>query len=233
MLTFDIKVDGPGLKAVSVALQSWPGFGWGWLVPSPGTASIATIPLGDYTPGKFQTIALRVSDPLWVQDSSFPASFDPTGKTYQVWLQVSGGDLAALGQYTVTVDNIRVTTTTPMVRWSSVGTGEFNPVTYEVTGSGVAQHLDAFKLNAVLIATDPTATWQVDITAANGDHLFGTMWSLSEVMAVAIEGGTGRFEGAAGAYLDQLTWTGETTWSTIASGSISTVGSNKAQAAAE
>ena len=85
----------------------------------------------------------------------------------------------------------------------------------------------------MLISVVPTATWEVDITAANGDHLFGTMWSLAEGLAVAIEGGTGRFEGAAGAYLDQLTWTGETTWNTISSGSISTVGSNKAQAVAE
>jgi len=232
-LTFDIKVDRPGLKTVSVALQSWPGFVYDWLVPSPGTSSIGTIPLGNYTPGKFKTISVRVSDPLWVQDSSFPAPFDLAGKTYQVWLQVNGGDLAALGQYTVTVDNIRVTTTTPMVGWSSAGTLEIDPLPYEVTETGVAQHLGPFKLNSVFISGNPTPSWKVDITAANGDHLFGTMWGLGEVVAVAIEGGTGRFEGAVGAYLVQPTRTGETTWNTMASGSISTVGSNKAQAPAE
>jgi len=135
-LTFDIKVDRPGLKAVSVGLQSWPGFVWGWLVPAPGTSSIGTIPLGKYTPGKFQTISVRVDNPLWSQDSSFPAPFDPTGKTYQVWLQVSGGDLATLGQYAVTVDNIQVTTSTPMVGWNSAGTGVYDPVTYEATETG-------------------------------------------------------------------------------------------------
>ncbi len=226
-LTFDIKVDRPGLKAVSVALQSWPGFVWGWLVPSPGTSSIGTIPLGDYTPGKFQTISVRVNDPLWEQDATFPEPFDPSGKTYQIWLQVNGGELAELGQYVVTVDNIKVTTSTPMVGWSSAGTGEFDPATAAVTETGIAQHLGAFVLDAVLIAIDPVSTWQVDITAANGDHLYGTMWFISGGLAVAIEGGTGRFEGAAGAYLDQITWIGNTTWNTLALGSISTVGSNK------
>jgi len=232
-LTFDIKVDRPGLKAVSVALQSWPGFVWDWLVPAPGSSSVGSIPLGNYTPGKFQTISVRVSNPLWIQDSSFPEPFDPTGKTYQVWLQVSGGDLAALGQYTVTVDNIRVTTATPMVGWNSVGTGEYNPLTADVTETGVAQHLGPYKLSAVLVAVDPVLTWAGDITAANGDRLFGTMWWLAEGLAVAIEGGTGRFEGAVGGYLEQVTWTGDTTWNAMTSGSISTVGSNKRQAAAE
>jgi hypothetical protein len=232
-LTFDIKVDRPGLKVVYLGLQSWPGFVWDWLVSSPATASIAIIELGNYTPGEFQTVSLRVNDPVWVQDEDFPAPFDPTGKTYQVLLTVTGDNLAALGQYTVTVDNIRVTTVTPMVRWNSAGTGEFNPGTLELTETGMAQHLDAFTLHAVLISLEPTPTWEVDITAANGDHLYGTMWALTEGLAVAIEGGTGRFKGSVGAYIDQLTWTGDTTWNTMASGSISTVGSNKAQAAAE
>ncbi len=234
-LSFDVKVDQPGLLNVVIGLQSWEGYFFNYFTPTlSATASRGIIPLGSYIPGKFKTVVVSLDNPLWIQDPyagpEFTAPFDPTGKTYQIWIQVDSGGLPAYGSFTVTLDNVKLTTKNPMVEWKSASAGQIvpvdtNPFGYIVVETGVADHLGNF---IEIVTPTPAGTGDVQITAANGDKLLGTLYSLSETaVLVALENGTGRFKGAKGSYIAMINWTAPmSTFTATATGSLSTVGSN-------
>lgn len=233
VLSFDVKVDRPGLEAVVIGLQSWSGFLWSAYTPGlPVTASLGAIPLGSYTPGKFKTLSVALDDPLWVLDFTFPGpldgTFDPTGKTYQIIINLWGGDLPDLGEITVTIDNIRLSTENLMVPWNATSTGQVIPGqdgSFTVKEAGFAAHLGNY---TETVTFTPEGIGIVEITAANKDKLFGSLFFFSDTeVAVAIENGTGRFKGAKGSYIATLTWIDDLSFTATATGSISTVGSNK------
>jgi hypothetical protein len=235
-LSFDMKVDRPDLVDVQFHLQAWGGYGYNGFTPGlPKTASRGRIPLGDYTPGKFKTIVVRLNDPLWYQTpgTDWAGPFDPSGKTYQILFQVDSGGLPDRGDFTVTVDNIKICTEHIMVPWKSKSAGEVkytfdeegNFISATVDEVGFAAHLG--KYTETVTFTPEGNTGDLEITAADGDKLFGYMCFLSDTaVVVAIEDGTGRFEGAKGSYIGSLAWIDDLTFTATAEGSISTVGSN-------
>ena len=238
-LSFDVKVDRPGLVDVSVGVQSWDGYIWSYFNPGLMTASVGRIPLGSYVPGTFKAISVPLGDPLWIQDPWTPSAgpFDPSGKTYQIWFGLDSGSLPDLGQFTVTIDNIRVSTKTPMVPWQASGTAqafveldESGQFVVTLMEAGVAAHLGEYTQTVIFSPFDPSSWINqgiVEITADNGDKLFGSLFLLPlNEIAVAIEDGTGRFEGAKASYLGTLTWT-DVGFTATSEGSLSTVGSNK------
>ncbi|HVV73317.1 MAG TPA: hypothetical protein VHI52_17730, partial [Verrucomicrobiae bacterium] len=236
-LSIDLKVDRPDLVYVVVGLQSWGGFAYNYLLPAlPVTASVGVVPVGKYTPGKFKTITVPLDNPLWVLDDTFPGPlngpFDPSGRTYQIFVSVDSGSLPALGAFTLTIDNIQVVTKNPMVPWALTSSGQASFETdgsLVVTEAGTSSHLGKYTSKAVF---HPDLTGlglgNVVITAANGDQLLGLMYVSDDYtyVVVGIDDGTGRFKGAAGDYLGLLTWT-DMSFSSTGSGSLSTVGSNK------
>jgi hypothetical protein len=241
VLSFDVKVDRPDLQNVVVGLESWGGFEWNYYFPGAlGTGSSGIIPLGSYVPGKFKTVSVAVDDPLWNEElysGPLAGPFDPSGKTYQIWFQVDSGSLPALGQFTVTIDNVRVSSKNPMVPWKAASTGTVtfnydnsgNLISVAVAEAGVDTHLGKYTETAALIPQGWGFVGSVEITAANGDKLLGSMFDLPTELGVTIQDGTGRFAGAKGSYLETLTWTGPTSFTVNATGRISTVGSNMQQ----
>ena len=237
VLALDVKVDRPDLVNVQLGLQSWGGYAWSYFTPGlPKTASRARIPLGSYTPGKFKTLVLPLDDPLWELNTSgtWDGPFEPTGKTYQILFQVDSTGLPNRGDFTITVDNIKLTTDHIMVPWKGNSAGEVqytfdeqgNFISATVEEAGFATHVGKFTSRITFLAEERTG--DLEITAANGDMLVGYMAMLSDTaFVVAIEGGTGRFEGATGSYLGTLAWLDDFTFTSEAEGTISTVGSNK------
>jgi hypothetical protein len=235
-LSFDVKVDRPGLLNVVFGLQSFEGYFFNYFTPTLGaTASRGIIPLGSYIPGKFKTVVVPLDNSLWIQDPyagpEFTAPFDPTGKTYQMWIQVDSGGLPTYGSFSITIDNVKIITKNPMVPWKSASAGQVVPVTtnpsgYIVVEAGVADNLGRF---TEIVTPTPAGTGDVEITAANGDKLFGTLYFLSDTeVLVALDNGTGRFEDAKGSYIATLNWTVPmSSFTATATGSLSTVGSNK------
>lgn len=240
-LSFDLKVDQPGMLSVVVGLQGWGGWAGNWLTPDlPATASRGTVPLGHYVPGEFKTVVVPLDDPLWTQDPyvGYPVAgpFDPSGKTYQIWLQVDSGGLPDYGAFTVTIDNIKLTTKNPMVPWRATTSGKVTQYTIDAGGNitsatlqetGYANKLGKF-VETIVFTTEGFAKGigTVELTAANGDKLFGTIFLVGDEFAVSLENGTGRFEDAVAGYFGKVTWTSPMTFTAEAEGSISTVGSN-------
>jgi hypothetical protein len=154
---------------------------------------------------------------------------DPSGRTYnQIALQVDAGGLPDLGQFTVTIDNVQVVTKNAMIPFEGTSAGEVAPGEdgYIVTEHGNAEHVGAYELTC-------TIPWDfspcsVELTAANGDKLIGTLVVGFPDVAMQIENGTGRFKGAMGSYRAALAWDPTlTTYTGTIRGSITTVGSNK------
>jgi hypothetical protein len=239
VLSFDVKVDRPDLKNLEWGLQSSSGFMWNVYLPGVlGTASRGSIALGTYIPGVFKTVSVAVDDPLWIEDpyaGPLAGPFDPSGKTYQIWFQVDAGSLTAPGHVTVTIDNIMVSTRNPMVPWKAASTGTVaynfdtsgNLISLTVMEKGVDTHLGKYNEIATLSPISWGFEGRVEITAANGDKLVGTMSDLPTQLGVTIEDGTGRFKGAKGSYLETLTWTSDMSFNVSAQGRISNVGSGK------
>jgi hypothetical protein len=244
-ISLDVKVDRPGLKYLVIGMQSWAGVIWNLADPAlPVYSSIGVIPLGAYTPGKFKTMVVPLDDPLWIQDPSFPGTlagpFEPTGKTWQIFVSVDDGALPGLGAFAMTVDNVKVTTKNPLVPYNAVanGTASYDPaVGISLSEAGIAEHLGNYRSTGLLnvlwmdVSTE-TLFWggPVVMTAENGDQLFGTLYTFDFVNSmVVISDGTGKFKDAVGSYFSQVTFADETmaSFTGKASGSISTVGSNK------
>jgi hypothetical protein len=236
VLSFDVKVDRPDLQNIVFGLQSWAGFYWNNYFPGQlGTASRGIIPLGTYVPGTFKTVSVALDDPLWIEEpyaGPLAGPFDASGKTYQIWFQVDSGSLPALGQFTVTIDNIRVATKDPMVPWQATSSGTVtynhdtsgNVVSLTILQKGVAAHLGNYTETATLNVLPEGLAGSVEITAANGDKLLGAMFDLPTQLGVAITDGTGRFKGAKASFLETFMWTGATSFTTGGAGCISTVG---------
>jgi len=208
-LSFDIKVDRPDLSHINVYLEGWSGFWYNW-IPLSGrvTGSFVSVPLGSYVPGKFKTVTLPIEALEWLESwRETDGHFDPTSKTYQVMFSVGSDGLPALGQITVTIDNIRIVSKNPSVPWKGAATGELivNPEdgTFTLVAKGVATHLGAFT-ETVVFGSDGLVG-DLEIVAANGDKLTGKMYAL-DPLEVVIEDGTGRFKGVKGSYLDWLYW---------------------------
>jgi hypothetical protein len=239
MLSFDVKVDRPDLQNLVCGLQSWAGFYWNMYLPGQlPTASRGTIPLGAYVPGRFKTVSVALDDPLWIEDpyaGPLAGPFDPSGKTYQIWFQLESGGLPALGQLAVTIDNIKIYSKNRMVPWKAASTGTVtynydssgNFMSVTVVETGVDTHLGKYTESATLSPLGWGLAGNVEITAANGDQLFGLMSDLPTQVGVTITDGTGRFKGAKGSYIETLDWTGDTSFDVSGEGSVSSVGSNK------
>jgi hypothetical protein len=80
-------------------------------------------------------------------------------------------------------------------------------VTFSVVGEGEASHVGRFTLNgqtAINVITGD-ATGVFTLTAANGDMLFLTLVVVAHPPGdFTIVGGTGRFQGATGSFVDQI-----------------------------
>lgn len=234
MLTFDLKVGKPGLRYVIVYLQSWGGYVWDsfgspW-DPALPTSSVGVIPLGKYVPGVFKSISVPLNAPLWQVDPDYPGPlkgpFEPSGKTHQVFLMVVCEQPADVGEFSVTVDNLKLTTKTDMLEWKARGSGTVGETA--LTETGFAEHLGAY------VETINIGIWDVNIQAANGDTLAGWLFPAAwdnegNVVRVAVDivDGTGRFKGAKGSYVADITWTAPDAYTAEAAGSITSVGATK------
>lgn len=236
VLTFDVKVEQPGLVDLEFGLQSWGGFAWDHYLPpgTPFTASRGRIPLGAYVPGTFKTVSVSVADPLWIEEpytGPLSGPFDPSGKTYQIWFQVDSWSLPAPGQVTVTIDNVRLVTQNAMVPWKAASTGQvfYDLATgaFNLEETGVATYLGSYAQSTVVyLAPDWGWSGDIEITAADGSKLTGFLSDISDTeVGVAITGGTGRFQGAKGSYLETIAW-GPTPYTATSMGRLSSIGLN-------
>jgi hypothetical protein len=240
VLSFDIKIDQPGLLNVVVYLDAFAEYLWNYndFLNAHYTSSVGTILLGSYKPGVFHRIVLPLNDPRLVQNeypdpNNMPPLFDPSARTYNnVTLVVNSGSFAALpASFTITVDNVQVSTRNAMIPFNGTGAGEVVGTDHWVVAmDGLAEHVGSFDLTAnVPFAWSPGT---FELTAANGDKLSGAFHNAGNESGLQIETGTGRFAGAVGSCRDRVTW-GEPIDGTIfpftmtLTGGISTVGSNK------
>jgi hypothetical protein len=233
VLSFDIKIDRPGMLSVSMDLESLSGYDW---TADQATSSVGTIPLGSYTPGVFKRIVVPLNDPLWVRNPSstppFLPLFEPSGRTYnQIALQVDSGSLPHLGQFTVTIDNLQVSTKNAMIPFTGTTSGEYTFTSDGIvlTEHGYAAHVGSFELNCTV--PYDFSPCSVELTAANGDKLLGSFVFGAYAAydyGVQIENGTGRFKGAVGSYRGSVTFDPTLpAYTATLLGSITTVGSNK------
>ncbi len=203
VLSLDLKVDQSGLTGLRVYLRSLSGYAW----EGAQGLSWADIPVGSYTPGKFQTVVVPLDDPLWQAAAAGP--FDLKGKTYHFAMLVGGWLTSAPGPIAVTIDNLRISTKNFMLPWKSTSSGQLtmtSQTTATVLEVGFATYVGAYT-NAITFDF-LTSTGLFELTAADGNRLFGFMGSLSDTeLAFAIEGGTGRLAGVTGTYLVAVTWT--------------------------
>ncbi|MGA2280912.1 MAG: hypothetical protein ABSG80_11490 [Verrucomicrobiota bacterium] len=127
-LSFDIKVNNPGLSAIWCVLQSWGNTGYGGaFTTTPG----GYIPLGSYTTGTFKHISVNLADvTIWPGANTF----NPAGGTWQIQLQVNGWNGAAIHtNEQVTIDNLTVTMS---FQTSSQCTVNWNDVHQRIDGFG-------------------------------------------------------------------------------------------------
>jgi hypothetical protein len=229
VLSFDLKVDQPGLTDVYVYLVSYDGY----LATGSQAYSWGFIPLGSYTPGEFKTVVVPLDDQLWHASAAGP--FDPSGKSYRIQVVVGAWFMPTLGPLAITIDNLRLSTENQitMVPWTSTSTGQItftSPTTATVLEVGSAAHLGDYTA-AMTLNVSETVTGMVELTADNGDRLFGLLYGVSMEptrIRVVIVNGTGRFEGATGSYLETLTWSEYlSSFTATATGSISRVGSSE------
>lgn len=236
VLSFDLKVDRPDMQNVVVLLESLGGYVFDFSTPY--TVSRGIVPLGHYTPGVFRSVVVALDDPLWVPDPynnpDLPL-FDPSGHTYQISLQVDQDCLPALGDFAVTVDNVKISTQNGMIPWKGTATTGMFTWTYlgdvfvpiSFVEEGVAENIGHYTQT---ITFTPEGIGNVLITAANEDTLIGLSYIATETdYAVRIVDGTGRFKGAVGSFSGKVTWADETftSFTATTTGAISTVGSNK------
>ncbi len=231
VLSFMLKVDQPGLTNVAIVLEGWSLYSWN----GSKTSSGGYIPLGSYTPGKFQTLVVPLDDPLWFPMSALPP-FDPTAKTCQITLYVLSGDLQEGNQVAVTVDNLRLSTSNFMLPWKLTSTGQMTvdwgtgaATALEVGSSTLlGDYTSVIQLENLLA---DVVTGPVELTADNGDKLFGQAYGIEwepTQIGVVITSGTGRFQGATGSYVSTITWTEFlASYTATANGGITSVGSNK------
>jgi len=127
-LSFDIKVNNPGLSAIWCVLQSWGNTGYGGtLTATPG----GNIPLGSYTTGVFKHISVNLAD---ATIGSATNSFNPAGGTWQIQLQVNGWNGAAIHtNEQVAIDNLTVTMS---FQTSSLCAVNWNDVHQRIDGFG-------------------------------------------------------------------------------------------------
>lgn len=234
VLSFDIKIDRPGMVSVGMLLDGWAGYLYDfWAYDRENfTDSLGQIPLGAYTPGVFKKIVVGLNDPLWQQDpwpdpNAMAPLFEPNSRTYNnITLIVNATSLPGLGDFKVTIDNVQVSTKNAMIPFEGTGTGtiEMRPDGWGVTERGVAEHLGNYEAS-VTVPFDWTPS-SFELRTASGDTLTGTFMGVD--YGVLIEQGTGRFEGIVGSFWGTLAWDPSGTSYTVKlRGALSTVGSNK------
>jgi hypothetical protein len=230
VLTFDLKVDAPGLAYVGIHLDAFTHYQWVDL-PAGYTGALIPIALGAYQPGVFKRIVVPLNDPNALPFDTAPL-FDPSARTYNnVTLVVDSTCLPLPGSFKVTVDNVKVTTQNAMIPFGGTSRGavEFLAEALSITEHGVAEHIGAYKAKYIL----PYASsdfGSAEVTAANGDKLIGTfIYGWGDEYGVQVTEGTGRFQGAVGSYRGLITSFDETAsaYTVTLQGGLSTVGSNK------
>ena len=229
VLSFDIKIDQPGLLNVVVDLDAFAEYLWNYgdTADAQYTASVGTIPIGSYKPGVFKRIVLPLNDPRLMQNpypdpNNMPPLFDPSARTYNnVTLVVSSDSFAALpASFAITVDNVQISTENAMVPCDGIGAAELNFSGDPWVGrmDGIAEDIGIFDLTW----TVPASVWapgQFELTAANGAKLRGYFHLGDNDFGLQIVNGTGRFTGAAGSWRGLSTWgqqINDTTFSFIA-----------------
>jgi hypothetical protein len=209
VLSFDLKIDQPGMLSVDVFLDALAEYCWNYGDFAGGelTSSIATIPLGAYQPGVFKRIVLPLNDPRWVQDpwpdpNNMAPLFEPNARTYNnVTLTVTGGSFGSFpASFTVTVDNVQICTRNAMVPFhaAAAGTLALSAIPdWVVTMQGTGAHMGFFDLAAS--APLEWAPGVFELTTANGDKLLGNIHPAPDnLMGFEVMEGTGRFEGVTG-----------------------------------
>jgi hypothetical protein len=153
----------------------------------------------------------------------------PAQDCYPVSLRVTD-DSSPPRTATTTID---VLVANKLVLWKAQGAGEVvskyddsgTLLSVTVHETGVATQIGNY--TETVWMTSPT-TGIVEIKAANGDKLSGYLVERSPTeVEVTLNSGTGRFKGAKGRFVATLAMTGKTTFTSVALGSISSVGSNK------
>jgi hypothetical protein len=237
VLSFDLKIDQPGVLNVQMYLDAFTEYLWNYGDIPDGhlTISFATLSLGAYQPGVFQRIVLPLNDPRLVPVSSLWPLFDPSARTYNnITLRVSSGSFAALpASFKITVDNVRITTKNAMVPLQGTGAGAFQAQpdgSYIATEFGVAEQIGSFT-QVITIPADHTPPG-FELTSFNGDKLLGAFVFGVNDYGVQIKQGTGRFLGAVGSYravlgFGQPIGDGTLPYTSTLIGGISTVGSNQ------
>jgi hypothetical protein len=251
VLSFDIKVDRADMLGVYIYLQGWKGVNWNAFDPTLSeTLSMGLVPLGPYTPGMFKHLVIPLNDPLWEQDSfSDPGNlwplFDPSSKTWQIAVGLGDGTFTTMADpFTVTIDNLQLTTQSAMSPWTGTETGDIrwlDPEQWIPTGSageGSADHLGKYQVTVTFPQLPFAILGPAEITAANGDKLFGFMCGgvvsplavpIQGEWSIMIQGGTGRFNNATGSLNGRAAFTDATLTHYTAKilGGLSTPGSNK------
>lgn len=230
VVTFDIKIDKPGMQYIGAHFDAFPDYLWDFGAPYGAPLfSYAVIPLGAYKPGVFQKIALPLNSPLWFE-GDWP-QFDPAAKTYNnITLQVEAAALPGEGErsITITVDNLRVSTKNDWIPFVGAGTGVLglNPdgSGYLSTEYGTGEHIGAYKSTIALPWDSPVGT--TELTTASGDKLSGSFIFAGADAGVQFLEGTGRFKGVAGGFRSAITWNADMTgWTSVFRGSLNTRGS--------
>ena len=239
VLTFDLKVDAPGLALIGIHLDAFKDYNWVGASPATYTGSLIPIALGKYQPGVFKRIVVPLNDPnAWQFNISTDPNtvvlaplFDPGARTYNnVTLVVDSTCLPVPGSFKVTVDNVKISTKNAMVPFGGTATGgyEFLAEGLSITEHGSAEHIGAYQAAYFLPYGSPFGT--AEVKAANGDKLIGTfIYGWGNEYGFQVTEGTGRFEGAVGSYRGFIISFDETTLAYTATlqGGLSTVGSNK------
>lgn len=245
VLSFDIKIDQPGLLNVDVYLDAVGEYSWNYGDFGNGhyTASVGTIPLGHYQPGVFKRIVLPLNDPRlaqnsWPDPNNMPPLFDPSARTYNsVVLTVSSQSFASLpASFSITVDNVQISTKNAMVPFNGTHAGWLSLsedlTQFVSTSHGVAEHIGSFDLSLTLPYDFFSGPGTFELTAANGDKLSGAFNFDGFCNCMEIENGTGRFAGAVGSFRGSIVWGGTIDQIPIPFtiqliGGISSVGSSK------
>jgi hypothetical protein len=216
VLSFDIKIDQPGLSNVDVLLDAFDEYLWNYGDPADAhyTSSVGTIALGHYKPGVFKRIVLPLDDPRLVQNdypdpNNMPPLFNPSARTYNnVTVTVTSGSFATLpASFTITVDNVQITTRSAMIPFEGFSVGVVRAQadgSFIATECGVAEPIGFYKQTITIPADGTPASFE--LTAAHGAKLVGAFIFGGNDYGEQILKGTGCFHGVVGSYRALITW---------------------------
>jgi hypothetical protein len=235
VLSFDLKIDRPGVKYVGLYFDAWDEYVWNFGALGPSyTSELGDISTGSYKPGVFKKMVVPLNDPRLHQNpfpdpDNMPPLFNASARTYNnVTLVIDSWNLEDTGPFVVTVDNVQITTKTEMVPFKGSGAGEIafdETVGFIVTERGSAEHIGSYVISYTLPFVGLGTAL---VKAANGDTMSGFIYFGEFDYGVEILTGTGRFEGVVGSFHGKLgPGPTEESYTSEFSGALSRVGWNK------